>query len=168
MNADLGGYPSDQQVGDSTLSQPALQAGRMECPLSRLHDAVFASRRLQPCDKVGTRFAIDKNPTHWSRITDAHTRYATITLRSRTVRQIASMRFACMHNGQAGLTRTGEQLGHTGYDGRQLGDIIAQTRSEAPRLNKVSLHIDDHQRGSFGRETIGKRPRIHFESSHWS
>ena len=49
----------------------------------------------------------------------------------------------------------------------KTADIIAERFAEAPRLQKVALHIDDDQRGFVGGEGIGKRQRVGDHGHQW-
>jgi hypothetical protein len=83
----------------------------------------------------------------------------TFELAERRITQIRAMTFARMQNAHALLTGGCEQV-LTGLDGgTQMADIIAEHLAKSPRLQKITLHVDQQQGGSghFKRNGIGLR-----------
>ena len=165
VDAHLGRHAGDEQCVDAAVAQDVFQVGTVERALAGLVDHRFAGQRIKLWNDVVTRLAANEDAAHRTVGADALFWIAAKDLKRRRIGQIGFVTFAGVDDQKAEAARRGEHRRAWPDRRPQPAHVIAERFAEAARLEKIALHVDDDQRGSF--EIDRKRRRFGFDRHVW-
>ncbi len=113
-----------------------------------------------------TILATDQDAAHRPLVADLEREVAAYLLGRRQVGDVRAMALAGVDHQHAGGARGLQQIDVRLDRAAQQPDIVTQRIAEAARLQKVALHVDDHQRTMLRRK--GEWIRLCRNSDHQS
>src|SRR6516162_8776244 len=99
IDANLGGDPADDQLGDAAVLQHRVEIGGEERPLARLIDDWLARQRVELGDNVVPGLTTHQDAAHRARVADAGDEVAADFLRQRQVGEVGTVALARVDDG---------------------------------------------------------------------